>query len=160
MLSRAQRKTATRSLSMLTLAALLGAAGCRTPWYKQDQKSDIVRTDMTFRSEPAGAAISFDGKHLGTAPVLLPIEYDHTIELWARAGNPGADLREATGVVGTVLLLPIWLILSIPQRRDEMRRNVYGGNVHRVSATFDDATTVEETITLDGHETLELTLRR
>lgn len=157
-------RTILRSAAFATAAFAVVAAlsGCRTPWYKQDEKADIVRTDIRISTVPDGASVYFDGKHIGQAPLILPLEYDHVIELWARAGNPGADMRDAVGPVGTVLLFPVWLIASIPQRREEQRRNVYGGNVHEVRARWsqggeDDAF---QQITLNGEESFEVTLRR
>lgn len=156
---RAVRRAA---LTAAVCALLASLSGCRTPWYKQQEKADIVRTDVRVSSVPDGASIYFDGKHVGEAPLILPVEYDHVIELWARAGNPGADIRDSVGPVGTVLLFPVWLIASIPQRREEQRRNVYGGNVHEVRARWSQggADDVFEQITLNGEESFEVTLRR
>ncbi len=150
------------AIAAAAFAAVATLSGCRTPWYKQQEKADIVRTDVHVSAVPDGASIYFDGKLVGEAPLILPVEYDHVIELWARAGNPGADIRDSVGPVGTVLLFPVWLIASIPQRREEKRRNVYGGNVHEVRARWshsgdDDAS---QQITLNGEESVEVMLRR
>lgn len=148
--------------AMAALSVMVALSGCRTPWYKQTEQADVARTDIRVDTVPDGADVYFDGKHIGKSPLILPVEYDHVVELWARAGNPGADLREATGPVGTVLLAPVWIVASIPQRREEQRRNVYGGNVHELRArwTEDGSTDAVEQVTLTGEESISVTLRR
>ncbi|MCG3134403.1 MAG: hypothetical protein HMLKMBBP_01709 [Planctomycetes bacterium] len=149
---------ALRTARALLLAVPFAASACQTPWVEDGRAEDVVETNVVIRSEPSGAMIHFNGKRQDAAPIRIPVRYPHVTEQWARSSNFGASIREGTGVVGTILLLPIWIPASFVQYRETIKRHRYGGNVHVIRATFADRTEREETVTLDGEAEVTVTL--
>lgn len=136
----------------LAAAACLVAGGCRSQWFHETSRSEVVRTDVVVRTQPPGAVVWIDDRRMDAAPVRIPVEYEHVTEQWSRQSNQGAAIRESTGVVGTILLFPIWLPASLIHGREEMKRHVYGANVHVLRASHEDHGRAEKTIELAGEE--------
>lgn len=147
----------TAPVAPAVLAAVL-AAGCQTSWVMDDARQETVETQVVIRSEPTGAMIRFNGRKQDAAPIRIPVRYTHQTEQWARSSNYGASIRESTGIVGTLLLIPVWLPASFVQFRDQMKRHTYGGNEHVVLGTFADGSESERTVKLEGEAEVTVTL--
>lgn len=138
-------------------AAGTAAAGCQSQWYLQQEHEQIVRTEVLVRTEPSGATVWFDKTRIDTSPVVIPVEYAYTTEQWERQTNMGAVYREQWGIVGTILLFPIWIPASFFHTREEMKRHVYAGNRHEIRATT-QAAEASQTVELAGEARIEVTL--
>ena len=135
----------------------LTATGCQSQWYLQQEHEQVVRTEVLVRTDPTGATVWFDKTRIDTSPVVIPVEYAYTTEQGERQTNVGAQMREDLGIVGTILLFPIWIPASFFHTRDEMKRHVYGSNRHVISART-DAAQAEQTIELAGETRVEVTI--
>lgn len=154
-----RRPALRRGTAVASALVALAAAGCRSQWYMTVEHSEIVRTDVVVRTEPTGATVAFDGRVQDTAPLRIPVDYEHSTQQWERQTNAGAAIRENTGIIGTILLFPIWIPASFFHTREEAKRHVYGANRHVVAARlqgFDDA---EQAIELGGEAQVEVVLK-
>lgn len=136
--------------------AVLAAAGCQTQWYQVDVEEERVITNVVVRTVPAGATVYLNDRRMERAPVRIPMSYLHETSLWERQSNVGAQIRESTGIVGTILLFPVWLPASFFHTREELMRHVYGSNVHRLRARFDDGSESEKELRLEGEAEVEV----
>lgn len=148
-----------RHAAATTLLALAAAPGCSSKWFRQGESVYIVRTDVVVRTQPTAADVTFNGVRMAQAPVKIPVEYDHVAERYVRQSNYGVAIRESTGVVGTILLFPVWLPASIIQFREEMTRYVYGNNRHTVGASLPGRQDASQEITLEGQAEFPVELR-
>ncbi|MCE9636194.1 MAG: hypothetical protein K8T90_10870 [Planctomycetes bacterium] len=153
---RSRAVTATGLAFALCAAA---TAGCQSQWYMTVEHAEVVRTDVVVRTEPTGATVSFDGRVQDAAPLRIPVDYEHSTQQWERQTNAGARMRESTGVIGTILLFPIWLPASFFHSREEMKRHVYGLNRHVVSAQMQGYEAAEQQIELEGEAQVEVSLK-
>jgi hypothetical protein len=145
-----------RGVTAAALALLL--AGCQSQWIQQGEHSEVVRTELLVRTEPTGAMVSLNRTKMDVAPVRIPIEYEHVTEQWFRQSNYGEHLRDSTGVVGTILLFPIWLPASLFHGKQEMKRHVYASNLHTVKAQLDGYYPAEQQVELKGEEQVDVLL--
>jgi hypothetical protein len=150
---------ARRAAVLLPCLAAAAAPGCAGSWFRQGESIYIVRTEVVVDTDPPGAMVLFDGVNLDRAPIRLPVEYDHVSERWARQSNYGVLIREGTGLLGTILLFPIWLPASILQLREEVTRHTYGGNRHVVGAWAEGFEDASREITLEGEAEVQVGLR-
>lgn len=136
---------------LLSAVCALALAGCSSQWYPGNEVHDIARTDLYIESEPSNATVVFDGKTLPeTTPLLMPIEYDHTITQYERQTNAGQAMRESMSLPVAIIATPVWLIASFFHSKETMKRHQYGGNKHVVSAYLPGHDDAQETITLEG----------
>ncbi len=146
----------TLTASVLSLVVFLG--GCQSQWYLEKERPNKVTTVMLVRSEPTGAAITFDERELDRAPLRMPVVYHHVEQLWKRQTNQGVRLRESWGTVGTIVGFPVWMIASFFQTTEDRRRHLYGENVHVVGAALPGHHRTSEQVTFEGQDEIEVTL--
>lgn len=145
--------------AVLALALVLAAAtGCQTPWILEEERPELVRTDVRIESGPPGAMVSLNGVQQDRAPLIIPIEYHHVEQLWARQNNAGAAMREDWPVWAQVIGFPVWGIASFFHFAEENRRHVYGANRHVVSAYLRDHRETIREITLEGEDSVTVDL--
>ena len=145
-----------RIAALLLVAAALGA--CQSPWYRQQEHGEIVTTHVIIHTEPAGATVYFNGTRQAAAPVDIPVEYHHVEELWVRQNNHGARMREGWSKLVTFVTFPIWGVASFFHYEDQVRRHVYGGNRHTVSASLKGHQEAFEKIELEGEAEVRVDL--
>jgi len=78
--------TTRRSLVILTLAGvMLTLSACAREWYRVREEETVrVRTEVKIFSEPHGADVSINGKHVGATPIMIPIQYRYRRVIYAR----------------------------------------------------------------------------
>ncbi len=145
-----------------TAAALCGALlllpACKSKFFAGQRQSDLITTDLLVSTSPSGAMVYMDGAELDTAPFKMPVEYHHVETIHSRQNNVGASIRKSTGVIGTILLFPIWIPLSLIHGTETVRRHEYGNNKHTVSALLPGHDEAWQDITLEGQETFDVSL--
>ena len=138
---------ALRRGSVVAAALVLGAvaplAGCHSQWYHQASHTEIVRTDVIVRATPPGAVVYFNGRRMETAPVRIPVDYEHTVEQWVRQSNASPSWSPTALVTGA---------------KEELKKHVYGGNRHTVSASLDGYEDASRTLVLEGEAEVDVVL--
>lgn len=135
---------ARRAALAAACAAAAALGGCHSQWYQEGSRTEIVRTDVVVRTEPAGATVYFNGKRMDRAPVRIPVEYDHTIEQWVRQSNAS----------------PSWSPTAIlTHAKEEMKRHVYEGNRHKVTASMDGYDDATSDLLLEGEAEVDVVLK-
>lgn len=148
-----------RRVASLALAlAATAAGGCQSQWFYETAHSEVVRTDVVVRTSPTGALVFLNGTRMDTAPIRIPVAYEHVTEQWFRQSNYGARIRESTGVWGTILLFPIWLPASLIHGTQEMKRHVYNGGRLSIAARMDGREPADRTIDIQGEAEVEVLL--
>jgi hypothetical protein len=140
------------------LLLALALAGCQTQWFLEGETSDIVETRVRVDTDPAGAWVSFNGVAQAKAPVIIPVLYDHTEQLWARQSNEGARMRDGMSTVVQIVTFPVWAVASLFHFREDKRRHVYGGNQHTVSAAMRGRLEAYQALELEGEAEVEVRL--
>lgn len=143
---------------LLTSAALLLTTGCQSQWYKQNERRELVTTELLIDTKPAGGEISFNGVPQGRAPLLIPVEYVHVEEIWSRQSNHGARLREDMSTVESIVTAPAWGAASAAHYTEDRVRHVYGGNEHVITAYLSGHDEGYREITLEGEDRIEVVL--
>ncbi len=145
-----------RRLALSVLLPVL--AGCQSAYVLDHEARELVQTEVVVRSAPEGAEIRFDGRSFGPAPLRMPIEYDHTEQLYLRQTNFGADMREGMSGLTTVLTFPVWAVASLFHHKEELRRHVYGRNEFAVTASLPGRPVAERRVKLEGEDVVEVEL--
>ena len=142
-----------------TAVLAIAATGCQSQYYLQMESPNKLTTDVVIRTEPSGADIRWNDVAIGRSPLRMPVEYNHTEQLWTRQTNVGARLREEWGTLGTIIGFPIWLPASLFHETEDVRRHVYGNNVFEVTARMRDHADTYRTVTLEGEDEVEVRIR-
>jgi hypothetical protein len=142
----------------LPVLGLLCLPACQTQFFLQHDQSDLVTTNVLVESVPTGGWVSFDGVGQAAAPVRIPVQYTHTEQVWSRQTNHGASMRENWSTVGVVLGFPIWGIASFFHYTETVRRHVYSGNRHEVTATMKGRSERTRTLELQGEDEIRVEL--
>ena len=145
--------------TVIWIAGALLLTGCQSQWYEQHYVHNLITTDVVIRSEPAGARIQWETASIGKAPVRLPVEYDHTEQLWTRQNNQGARMREDMGTVMTILTFPVWAIASLFHTTEDRRRHVYGHNTFAIMLTKPGYNDAHRVIELEGEDEVDVMVR-
>jgi hypothetical protein len=127
----------------------------------QNESAEVVRTDVVVRTEPNGAMVSLNGQQMDAAPVRIPVEYEHVTQQWLRQSNYGASIRSGLDTFWTIVLFPVWAPASLIHGEQEMKRHVYNGQRHVVTAWARGFEPEDREIVLDGEDQVDvlLTLR-
>ena len=144
---------------MIALVGALLLTGCKSQWIQNHEVHNLVTTDVVIHTEPTRARLKWENVSIGKAPVRLPVEYDHTEQLWSRQNNQGARMREDMGPILTILTFPVWAIASFFHTTEDRRVHVYGNNEFTVSASATGHHTVEHAIKLEGEDEVNVSLR-
>ncbi len=146
-------------------AAALAAAGlllvlpaCKSRWHKQSTHDERVITNLIVRSSPPDAMVSLNGVDQATAPVRIPIEYAHSEEHYARQMSYGRLWLEEWSVPFKILGAPIWILALPLHHRQELRRHVYGHNLHVVSVRARGYVERVRELKLEGQDDVEFTM--
>ena len=145
--------------AVIALVGALLLTGCKSQWYQQHEVHNLVTTEVMLRSEPPGATIQWENVSIGKTPARLPVEYDHTEQLWTRQVNQGELMREDMGPVVKVLTFPIWGIASFFHTTQDRRRHVYGGNEFTVRMTLPGYQDAERQVQLQGEDEVDISMR-
>jgi len=78
--------TTRRSLTLLALTVvILTLSTCARSWYRvREEESERVRTEVKIFSEPPGADVNINGKHIGATPIMVPMQYRYRRVIYAR----------------------------------------------------------------------------
>ena len=89
----------------------------------------------------------------------MPVEYDHTEQLWSRQNNQGARMREDMGTVVTILTFPVWAIASLFHFSEDRRVHVYGNNTFTITMSKVGYDSVERVVELEGEDEVDVSIR-
>ena len=125
-----------RTLVVTVLAAGLFLAGCSSKWrYIREAPRGKVTTVVVVKSNPPGAEILLDGEYLGVTPFEMPVIYAYEARVYQR--------RET---------------VPIPKVAEKIVKS-YNHNVLEFEATLLDHAVRKQTVTMEGQERLEVTIR-
>ena len=125
-----------RTLVFTALAAGLFLAGCSSNWrYVRDAPRGQVTTVVVVKSIPPGAEILLDGEYLGASPFEMPVIYAYEARVYQR--------RET---------------VPLPRVAEKIVKS-YHHNVLEFEAHLLDHAVRKHTVTMEGEERLEVTIR-
>jgi hypothetical protein len=145
--------------ALIALTGALLLAGCKSQWYQQHEVHNLITTEVTLRSEPSGANITWQNQSIGRTPARMPVEYDHTEQLWSRQVNQGELMREDMGPVVKILTFPVWGIASFFHTTQDRRRHVYSGNMFDVVVTKPGYQSASRQVELQGEDEVDVSFR-
>jgi hypothetical protein len=65
------------------LAILLG--GCAGQWvFNREEPIARTTTEVTVRTQPAGADVSVNGEYIGQSPLTVPLRYSYEVRVYER----------------------------------------------------------------------------